>query len=251
MQAGTTQFARVGGLSQCAASFSSSEFSPSPFSPLPRQREAAPTPTAAASESFEYAGLQAEQQGARRLGDDRHDDRPGGHRRPRRRLDRPRRDERRPGRQGRVDPDRPRRVPVRRHEPHLLRGHGRRLEPRSTSSSPRTSAPALAHASPSSRWPAGTRLVARLGRRQARQPADLPAGQPRDAGTRRPSPRTGTAARAPATPTPTASRTSTLAQASGGAWQPLQGSSQFQDPGYHVVPISNSPRSFLAASLAA
>jgi hypothetical protein len=42
-----------------------------------------------------------------------------------------------------------------------------------------------------------------------------------------------------------------LAQASGGAWKPLQGSSEFQDPGYHVVPISNSPRSFLAASLAA
>ncbi len=42
-----------------------------------------------------------------------------------------------------------------------------------------------------------------------------------------------------------------LAQSSGGVWRPLQLSSEFQDPGYHVVPISNTPRSFLAASLAA
>jgi hypothetical protein len=42
-----------------------------------------------------------------------------------------------------------------------------------------------------------------------------------------------------------------LAQQSGGSWQPLGGSSEFQDPGYHVVAISHTPRSFLAASLAA
>ena len=42
-----------------------------------------------------------------------------------------------------------------------------------------------------------------------------------------------------------------LAQSSGGVWRPLKNSSTFQDPGYHVVPISNAPRSFLAASLAA
>ena len=42
-----------------------------------------------------------------------------------------------------------------------------------------------------------------------------------------------------------------LAAANGGAWQPLEQSSSFQDPGYHVVPISATPRTFLAASLAA
>jgi hypothetical protein len=40
-----------------------------------------------------------------------------------------------------------------------------------------------------------------------------------------------------------------LAQHSGGAWRPLTSSSQFQDPGYHVVSLSKTPRSFLAASL--
>ena len=42
-----------------------------------------------------------------------------------------------------------------------------------------------------------------------------------------------------------------LAQANGGVWRPLKLSSVFQDAGYHVVPISKSPRSFLAASLTA
>jgi hypothetical protein len=41
-----------------------------------------------------------------------------------------------------------------------------------------------------------------------------------------------------------------LATKDGGAWQPLKASYTYQDPGYHVVPISTTPRSFLAASLA-
>jgi hypothetical protein len=40
-----------------------------------------------------------------------------------------------------------------------------------------------------------------------------------------------------------------LALRSGGVWRPLKSSYVFQDAGYHVVPISNTPRSFLAASL--
>jgi hypothetical protein len=42
-----------------------------------------------------------------------------------------------------------------------------------------------------------------------------------------------------------------LAQKNGGSWGPLKSSYVFQDAGYHVVPISNAPRSFLAASFAA
>ena len=42
-----------------------------------------------------------------------------------------------------------------------------------------------------------------------------------------------------------------LAQTNGGVWRPLQASYTFQDPGYHVLPISEKPRTFLAASLAA
>jgi hypothetical protein len=42
-----------------------------------------------------------------------------------------------------------------------------------------------------------------------------------------------------------------LAQSRGGVWRPLVSSSVFQDPGYHIVSLSNSPRDFLAASLAA
>jgi hypothetical protein len=42
-----------------------------------------------------------------------------------------------------------------------------------------------------------------------------------------------------------------LARSNGGTWRPLQRSYVFQDAGYHVVPISSSPRSFLAASLVA
>lgn len=42
-----------------------------------------------------------------------------------------------------------------------------------------------------------------------------------------------------------------LAHADGGVWRPLQQSYVFQDAGYHVVPLSKTPRSFLAASLAA
>jgi hypothetical protein len=42
-----------------------------------------------------------------------------------------------------------------------------------------------------------------------------------------------------------------LAEQNGGVWRPLELNSNFQDPGYHVVPISATPRSFLAASLAA
>jgi hypothetical protein len=41
-----------------------------------------------------------------------------------------------------------------------------------------------------------------------------------------------------------------LAQMKGGAWRPLTQDSLFQDPGYHVVPLSNTPRDFLAASVA-
>ena len=41
----------------------------------------------------------------------------------------------------------------------------------------------------------------------------------------------------------------TLAHASGGKWQPLAGSSLFQDAGYKVVQTSSTPRSFVATSL--
>jgi hypothetical protein len=41
-----------------------------------------------------------------------------------------------------------------------------------------------------------------------------------------------------------------LARSSGGVWRPLESSYRFQDPGYRVVPISNTPRSFLATSFA-
>ncbi len=42
-----------------------------------------------------------------------------------------------------------------------------------------------------------------------------------------------------------------LAQNDGGVWRPLKAGYTFQDAGYHVVPISQTPRTFLAASLAA
>jgi hypothetical protein len=41
-----------------------------------------------------------------------------------------------------------------------------------------------------------------------------------------------------------------LAQTNGGVWRPLKLDSLFQDPGYHIVPLSNTPRDFLAASVA-
>ncbi len=41
-----------------------------------------------------------------------------------------------------------------------------------------------------------------------------------------------------------------LAKKNGGVWRPLKEDSLFQDPGYHVVPLSTSPRDFLAASVA-
>ncbi|HEY4348531.1 MAG TPA: hypothetical protein VGM80_13165 [Gaiellaceae bacterium] len=41
-----------------------------------------------------------------------------------------------------------------------------------------------------------------------------------------------------------------LAQSDGGSWRPLKSSYTFQDAGYHVVPLSSTPRSFLAASIA-
>jgi hypothetical protein len=41
-----------------------------------------------------------------------------------------------------------------------------------------------------------------------------------------------------------------LAQDDGGVWRPLTSDSFFQDPGYHVVPLSTTPRDFLAASVA-
>jgi hypothetical protein len=41
-----------------------------------------------------------------------------------------------------------------------------------------------------------------------------------------------------------------LAHDRGGAWRPLKASYVFQDAGYHIVPISSTPRSFLAASFA-
>lgn len=40
-----------------------------------------------------------------------------------------------------------------------------------------------------------------------------------------------------------------LAHANGGNWRPLTKSYTFQDAGYKVIPISSSPRSFLATSL--
>jgi hypothetical protein len=42
-----------------------------------------------------------------------------------------------------------------------------------------------------------------------------------------------------------------LAQNDGGVWKPLEAGYTFQDAGYHVIPISQTPRSFLAASLSA
>ena len=42
-----------------------------------------------------------------------------------------------------------------------------------------------------------------------------------------------------------------LAQADGGVWRPLEASSVVQDSGYRVTQISATPRSFVAASLAA
>jgi hypothetical protein len=41
-----------------------------------------------------------------------------------------------------------------------------------------------------------------------------------------------------------------LAQMRGGAWRPLKQDALFQDPGYHVVPLSRTPRDFLVASVA-
>ena len=40
-----------------------------------------------------------------------------------------------------------------------------------------------------------------------------------------------------------------VAHADGGVWRPLESSYLLQDAGYKVVPISSSPRSFLATSL--
>jgi len=42
-----------------------------------------------------------------------------------------------------------------------------------------------------------------------------------------------------------------LATKDGGVWRPLKSSYTYQDPGYHVVSISTTPRTFLAASLGA
>ena len=155
-----------------------------------------------------------------------------------------------PERQGRVDPDRPLRVPGRRHEPHVLRGHGRRPNPKYVELASHIAGRELA---PVRRPRDGQPEVelARLGRRQRRSARRSTCRAATRAGTRRPSPRTGTAAQGPATPTPTASRTSTSRRARAARGAASAGSSEFQDPGYHVVPISNSPRSFLAASLAA
>jgi hypothetical protein len=41
-----------------------------------------------------------------------------------------------------------------------------------------------------------------------------------------------------------------LAHADGGKWRPLESSYVFQDAGYKVIPISSTPRSFVATSLA-
>ena len=46
-------------------------------------------------------------------------------------------------------------------------------------------------------------------------------------------------------------RNVSLASTNGGVWRPLGQSYTLQDPGYHVVPISATPRTFVAASLAA
>jgi hypothetical protein len=42
-----------------------------------------------------------------------------------------------------------------------------------------------------------------------------------------------------------------LAGSQSGSWRPLSIGSEFEDPGYHVVPLSAQPRTFLAASLGA
>jgi hypothetical protein len=42
-----------------------------------------------------------------------------------------------------------------------------------------------------------------------------------------------------------------LATADGGVWRPFEASYTYQDPGYHVVSLSSTPRSFVAASLGA
>jgi hypothetical protein len=42
-----------------------------------------------------------------------------------------------------------------------------------------------------------------------------------------------------------------LASAQGGVWRPLEASYTFHDAGYRVVPISNTPRTFVASSLSA
>jgi hypothetical protein len=42
-----------------------------------------------------------------------------------------------------------------------------------------------------------------------------------------------------------------LATQDGGVWRPFEASYTYQDPGYRVVPISSTPRSFVAASLVA
>ena len=76
-------------------------------------------------------------------------------------------------------------------------------------------------------------VVARLGRRQAGQPADPPPGQPRrlvPAGRR---PRTGTAAPAPATAYAYRFSNVALAHTNGGNWKPLDETAHvFQDTGY-------------------
>jgi hypothetical protein len=41
-----------------------------------------------------------------------------------------------------------------------------------------------------------------------------------------------------------------LASTNGGGWRPLGASSEFHDPGYEVVAVSQTPRTFLASSLA-
>ena len=248
MQGETALRPRFGG-PKCAAPFPFSPPSSSSSSPLLRPRGAAPSRRLRRPE-LRLRRTRGEHEGPRRLGDARPDAGAQRHRRARRRLDRTWRDDAGPGRSRRMAPDGLRRIPAGRLEPDVLRGDRRRLLAAVRRARPQRGRRRIAPLR-GARDGEPELVVARLGRRQARQPADPPARAATTRGTRRPSPRTGTAAPAPATPTPTASRTSRSPRTNGGVWRPLRVGYTFQDAGYHVIPISPTPRTFLAASLAA
>ena len=205
MQGGTTPFARVGGPSRCVVS-SHPRRSRSRLSRRFPRRGRQHRRDRLRRPDVRVRGPPGEQQVARRLGDARDDRRAGGHRRSRRRLDRRSAGRPRARRGGRVDPDRPRGVPVattRAQMYYEVTAAGacpevRRSSPRTSQRAARTSFAVLEMGRPEV-------VVARLGRRAAGQPADLPSRQPRHVVPAGGRPRTGTAAPAPATPTPTAS----------------------------------------------